>query len=159
MLKTKPLSNPGLKKWSTGAGILLIAWSLLQSGNVSSGEFVITDRIGEGTVFRTPAEALPKLNSKIVYFQGGSPVRIEQIQAEKPYCKFISVDAKLSENLAKNRNLVVRFKNVAKAKWFFDQGIELECIHPQNKLSISEADFDQTLGSYFQIEKRAVSKV
>ena len=149
-----------LKKWIksrkllVAVGIIALGWATLQteSESLAAGEF-LTDRIGEGSVLQIRASIAPELDGRIVYFQQGQPVSLSQLRADEPYCRFTSHSTKLGSALGPQGKLVVRFRNVARARWFFDHGIQLECAPAAGEAQLRESGFLRALGSYFQIEK------
>jgi hypothetical protein len=138
-------------------GIAVVSWATLQNEGIASGEF-LTDRIGEGSILKLSSTIRPERDGSIVFFQNGQPVNLAQVKVEQPYCKFESTGFKLGERLQKSHQLVVKFKNVARARWFFEGGVQLECVSPQDQQPIHESDFNQALGHYFQIEKHSNSR-
>ena len=142
------------RKLLVAVGIIVIGWATLQteSESLASGNF-LTDRIGEGSVLHARRMIQPELDGRIVYFQEGRPVALTQLRADEPYCRFTSAGEKLGTRLRQKGSLVVQFRNVARAHWFFGHGIQLDCAGTHDGASIRESEFQQTLGSYFQVEK------
>ena len=152
-----------LKKWMksrrllVAVGIAVASWATFQTDVIASGEF-LTDRIGEGSILRVSQDIHPEFGGRYVFFQDGRPTHLAQVKVDRPYCRFARADGKMLNLLGQNHKLVVRFRNVARARWFFDGGAELECVSPHEHESIRESDFHQALGRYFQIEKHSLSK-
>lgn len=144
-----------LKKYrfALAAGLVLLSWASFQSEGIASGEFVLTDRIGQGSILRLSEPIRPEMDGKTLFFQHGKPIRWAQIHADAPYCKFTSTQFRLGEVLRNSHLLKVRFKNVARTRWFFDHGVELECMGTENHPRIGETEFNRALGNYFQVEK------
>jgi hypothetical protein len=150
-----------LSKWIkprrllVAVGVVVISWATLQTTEgVASGEF-LTDRIGEGSVLQASLSIRPEFDGHVLYFQDGQPLNLTQVKVDRPYCKFTSAQKNIGESLARSHRLTVSFKNVARARWFFDHGVDLECMSPHG--SILESDFNRSLGQYFQIEKHSNS--
>jgi hypothetical protein len=148
------------RKQFVAIGVALASWATLQNDGVASGEF-LTDRIGEGSILHVSQAIGLTGDGGVVYFQNGHPVAYSEINAKTPFCKFESSAHKLGEHLAAESKLVVKFKNVTKARWFFTNNVELECTAPrepsQERESFRESDFRRALGSYFQVEMHSVN--
>lgn len=148
------------RKQFVAIGVALITWATLQNEGIASSEF-LTDRIGEGSILQVSEPISPMLNDgRVLYFQEGHPINVTQIKGDQPYCKFQTTGAKLSERLAQQSKLVVKFKNVTRARWFFTNDVELECMAPkspsQDHETFRESDFRRVLGHFFQVEMRSV---
>ncbi len=146
--------NP--RKMLVAVGVIAISWATLQTEGVASSEF-LTDRIGEGSILRASLQIRPELNTQVLYFQDGRPINLTQIKIERPYCKLASAHRSLGESFDQEHKLTVKFKNVARARWFFGGDVELECTAPHARESIRESDFHQALGSSFEVEKHSNS--
>lgn len=144
------------RKLLVAIGVIVVSWATLQNEGVASGEF-LTDRIGEGSVLQIAAQVRSEFNGHAVYFQDGRPVNLTQIKVERPYCKLASTQSSLAQSVGQDPRLVVKFKNVARARWFFDHGVELECMAPRDHEIIRETDFHNALGDNFQVEKHSNS--
>jgi hypothetical protein len=143
------------RRMFVAVGIAVVSWATLQNEGVASSEF-LTDRIGEGSIMRISQTLDYKgtqYDGHVLYFQEGRPTPLTQISAEKPFCRFESTGLKFSERFKKSPELVVKFKNVARARWFFENGVELECVNPADHKVVHESDFNQALGHSFNVEK------
>src|SRR4051812_41555611 len=90
----------------TAVGILAVGWAAYSgTEGVASGEFVLTDRIGEGTILHLASQIRPEHDGHVLYFQGGKPLHLAELKVDQPYCRFQSTEQKLGERLSQFHHL------------------------------------------------------